>query len=79
MTEEKTFEEALSALEQTVARLEQGQLPLDEALDCFEVGVASANLCRKKLKAVESRIEALMKDANGSLFTEPLAPQGEQD
>lgn len=78
MTKETTFEQALANLEAAVTRLEQGQIPLDEALDCFERGVANANLCRKKLKAVESRIEVLMKDRDGMLFTEPLSGQEEQ-
>lgn len=72
MTKEITFEQALKNLEDAVARLEKGQMPLDEALDCFEVGVQSANLCRKKLQAVESRIEILMKHADGSLAVEPF-------
>ncbi len=70
MAEEKTFEQALAELENAVSRLEGGQMPLDEALDCFEVGVECANLCRKKLKAVESRVEVLMKDVSGEYSTE---------
>jgi exodeoxyribonuclease VII small subunit len=73
MPEKTTFEKALKNLEEAVARLEKGQMPLDEALDCFETGVRSANLCRKKLQAVESRIETLIKKVDGSLVTEPFA------
>lgn len=72
MAKEKSFELALKGLEEAVARLEQGQIPLDEALDCFEAGVQSANLCRKKLQAVEARIETLMKRPDGSFVTEPF-------
>ena len=79
MTEEKTFEQALSELEEAVSKLEEGQIPLDEALDCFEAGVQSANLCRKMLKDVESRIEVLMKDASGDYETAPLKFAGEED
>ena len=61
MSEDTTFEKALKNLEEAVARLEKGQMPLDEALDCFEAGVQSANLCRRKLQVVESRIEILTK------------------
>ena len=64
MPEEMTFEQALKSLEEAVAQLEKGQMPLDESLDCFEAGVQSANLCRKKLQAVESRIETLMKNSD---------------
>lgn len=72
MPKEITFEQALKSLEDAVARLEKGQIPLDEALDCFEAGVKSANLCRKKLQAVEARIETLIKSSDGSFVTEPF-------
>lgn len=79
MSKEMTFEQALKSLEDAVARLEQGQVPLDEALDCFEAGVQSANLCRKKLQAVEARVETLMKTAEGSFVTEPFASHTDED
>lgn len=79
MAEETTFEQALKSLENAVAQLEKGQMPLDESLDCFEAGVQSANLCRKKLQAVETRVEALMKHADGSFSTEPFGPDDDQD
>ena len=72
MPEEKTFEQALKSLEEAVCQLEKGQMPLDEALDFFEAGVQSANQCRKKLQAVEARIETLMKKTDGSFVTEPF-------
>ena len=79
MPEEMTFEQALKSLEEAVAQLEKGQMPLDESLDCFEAGVQSANLCRKKLQAVESRVETLMKNADGSFTTEPFGEDDGQD
>ncbi len=79
MPEDMTFEQALKNLEEAVARLEKGQMPLDESLDCFEAGVQSANLCRKKLQAVEGRIETLMKNTDGSFTTEPFGEHDDQD
>lgn len=79
MPEDSTFEQALKNLEEAVSRLEKGQIPLNEALDCFEVGVQSANLCRKKLQVVEARIETLMKKADGSFRLEPFAENPNQD
>jgi len=79
MPEEMTFEQALKSLEEAVAQLEKGQMPLDESLDCFEAGVQSANLCRKKLQAVESRVETLMKNADGSFTTETFGQDDDQD
>jgi len=79
MSEETTFEQALKNLENAVARLEKGQMPLDEALDCFEAGVQSAKLCRKKLQAVEKRIEMLTKGSDGELLKEAFSGSDEQD
>ena len=79
MPEEMTFEQALKSLEEAVAQLEKGQMPLDESLNCFEAGVQSANLCRKKLQAVEARIETLMKNTDGSFSTEPFGEYDGQD
>ncbi len=79
MPEEMTFEQALKSLEEAVARLEQGQMPLDEALDCFETGVQGANLCRKNLQAVKARIETLLKNADGSFSTEPFGGREDQE
>ncbi len=79
MSQEITFEKALQQLEEAVAKLEKGQMPLDEALDCFERGVQSANLCRKQLQAVESRIETLTKDSSGRFATTSFAVAEQQD
>ena len=79
MPEKTTFEQALKNLEEAVARLEKGAMPLDDALDCFESGVQSANLCRKKLQTVESRIETLMKKVDGSLVAEPFGQDQNKD
>ena len=79
MSKEMTFEQALKNLAEAVARLEKGQIPLDEALDSFEAGVQSANLCRKKLQAVEARIETLTKNNDGSFTTEPFGDNDGQD
>lgn len=68
---EKTFEEALAALEAAVDRLESGELSLEEALLCYETGVQNALLCRQRLQGVEARVELLLKERGGSLRTEP--------
>jgi exodeoxyribonuclease VII small subunit len=79
MPKETTFEHALKSLEEAVARLEKGQMPLDDALDCFEAGVQNVNLCRKKLQAVEARIETLMTSSDGSFTTEIFGGHEDRD
>lgn len=72
MSEKISFEGALKSLEDAVEKLEKGQMPLDEALDCFEAGVRSANICREKLQAVEHRIKVLTKNSEGKLVFSDL-------
>ncbi len=78
MAKPPTFEQSLKTLEDAVSRLEKGQLPLDEALACFESGVRSAGHCRELLREVESRVEVLLKDGAGNLKTAPFAADSEE-
>lgn len=79
MARQPTFEQSLKALEDAVSRLEKGQLPLDEALACFETGVKGASRCRELLRDVEARVEVLLRDSAGTLRVEPLAPDNDED
>lgn len=57
-----SFEEILERLERVVARLEQGDAPLEDALSTFEQGVALSRLGNKRLDAAERRIEQLLQN-----------------
>ncbi len=61
MAEEKdiAFEEAMNSLENIVASLEKGDVPLDKSLELFEEGVALVKLCTKKLEAAEKKVRIL--------------------
>jgi len=59
MAEPKTFESSLSELESRVARLERGDLELEEALRLFEEGVALVRECHEKLDTADARILAV--------------------
>ncbi len=63
--EELGFEDALTALEERVRRLEAGSIPLDEALRVFEEGVSLARTCHERLSAAEQRIAALAHGRGG--------------
>lgn len=62
---EKTFEASLAELEEIVAKLEGGDLPLEESLELFEKGIRLSRECRERLIKAERRIEKLMKDGDG--------------
>jgi exodeoxyribonuclease VII small subunit len=63
---EPTFEEAQAELEQIVARLEQGQASLDEAIKLWERGEELYAFCRARLDAAEGKVEELARRAEES-------------
>ncbi len=64
------FEDALKRLEEIVSRLEKGELALEESLALYEEGIKLSRLCHAKLEEAESRIELLVKDAQGGLVAD---------
>jgi exodeoxyribonuclease VII small subunit len=59
---EGSFEEDLSRLDDIVKALEEGDLPLDEAVKLFKEGTTLAKRCSKKLNEAESRIEKIVEE-----------------
>ena len=77
---EKAFEEALGELEEIVNRLEEGDLPLEEALQLFEEGVKLSRYCHTKLDEAQKRVEIVLKDESGKMTTRPFEPaEGGED
>ncbi len=54
------FEQSLDELEALVARMEQGELGLDESLAAFERGVALYRNCQGALDQAELRVRKLL-------------------
>ena len=65
------FEQALKELESLVERLEQGDVPLDEALRTFERGVALTRHCQACLQAAQQKVEILL-NRSGQPQVEPF-------
>jgi exodeoxyribonuclease VII small subunit len=74
MSETKpSFESSLDQLQQTVKRLESGELGLEQALKCFEEGVKLTRSCQEYLATAEQRIEVLTRaSADGKVETQPF-------
>lgn len=74
------FEKAMSELEETVRRLEAGDLALEDSLAAFEKGIALVRSLHARLDAVQMRIEELTQ-AGGEPSLVPVAspPDGEDD
>jgi exodeoxyribonuclease VII small subunit len=54
-----SYEAALAELEQLVARIESGQMPLDQLLQGYQRGAELLQFCRDRLQAVEQQIQVL--------------------
>ncbi|NNU84435.1 exodeoxyribonuclease VII small subunit [Geobacillus sp. BMUD] len=76
MSEEKemTFEEAMKKLEKIVEKLEEGNVPLEEAIAFFQEGIKLSKLCHDKLQHVEKQLEYMLRE-DGELV--PFSPEEE--
>lgn len=62
MTIEKkiSFEDAMTNLEQIVDKLEEGDVPLEEAIIIYKEGMELSKLCHDKLKTVEEQLTQII-------------------
>jgi exodeoxyribonuclease VII small subunit len=67
------FEASMAELEGVVGRLEQGELPLEEALAAFERGIALTRACQQALREAEQKVEVLTARADGEPALAPFA------
>ncbi len=70
-TDELGFDEVIEHLRAVVARLEHGNLSLEESLQAYEQGVGLARRGHTLLDNVEKRVEVLVRGAGGD-GVEPL-------
>lgn len=57
-----SFEEAMNELESIVKQLEQGNLPLDQALTAFKKGIELSQYCQTSLNKAEAMVAKMMTD-----------------
>lgn len=64
MTDHKelSFEQAMEKLEGIVERLEEGDVPLEEAITYYKEGMELSKLCHNKLKHVEDQLTQILTD-----------------
>jgi len=60
--ENLSFEEATQELEAIVQQMEQGDLPLEQALKAFERGVQLARHSQKTLQEAEQKVKVLTQE-----------------
>jgi exodeoxyribonuclease VII small subunit len=64
-----SFDKNLKELDEILAQLEEGKLPLNEALSAFELGVALLKESREFLDKAEQRVTLLTQDGEEVPFT----------
>jgi exodeoxyribonuclease VII small subunit len=72
MIEERTFEELYCELEETVRKLEAGDLALAESLALFEQSIKLAEQCNSLLDRAELRVRQLVQAPDGGLSDQPF-------
>lgn len=68
------FEHSLDELEQLVARMEGGELSLEESLTSFERGIGLYRHCQQSLEQADLRVRLLL-DPDAPDDAEPFEPE----
>ncbi|QDX93559.1 exodeoxyribonuclease VII small subunit [Brevibacillus laterosporus] len=68
---ELLFEEAMQRLEEVVRQLEEGDVPLEKAIDLYQEGIQLSRQCATKLDVIEAKVIQLL-DQDGSISERPF-------
>ncbi|WP_078545831.1 exodeoxyribonuclease VII small subunit [Litchfieldia alkalitelluris] len=60
--EKVSFEDAMKKLEDIVSKLEEGDVPLEQAINYFQEGMKLSKLCHDKLQNVEKQMDQILKE-----------------
>ena len=58
----KTFEQAMSRLEEIIAALENNQISLEKSVDLFQEGIKLSKICSDKLAGIEDKVAKILVD-----------------
>lgn len=67
--ENKTYEEAVSRLEEIVQLLEKNEVPLEESINLFQEGIELSQYCNKKLENIQNKVAKIYEDGELKDFT----------
>ncbi len=67
-----SFEDSLKQLETIIAKLEKGDLPLEESVRLFEEGIRLSDACKTDIESAEGKVQILLKQKDGSRKAEPF-------
>lgn len=69
-----TFEERLQQVEALIAKMESGEMPLEEAMQQYEAGLNALNALEKELMAAQQRLTVL-RQQSGEDIEVPMEEQ----
>lgn len=69
-----TFEERLQQVEALIAKMESGEMPLEEAMQQYEAGLNALNALEKELTAAQQRL-TLLRQQSGEDIEVPMEEQ----
>lgn len=70
---ELSFEESLAKLEAIVARMEQGDVDLQELMANYSEGIKLSETCLKALDCAEKAMDMMVGEKNGQITEQELA------
>jgi exodeoxyribonuclease VII small subunit len=72
-SEERSYDQLVAGLEGCVRELEEGKLPLEQAIERFKEGVALVKLAEQRLQAAEGQVNLLLRGEDGQDRKEAFA------
>lgn len=66
--EELSFELAMEQLEEIVEKLEEGEVPLEKALQFYQKGMELSKYCHDTLQKAENQLTKMMTDEGEKAF-----------
>ena len=69
---QQTFAEAMTALEEIVHQLEQGDVPLENAIDLYKQGMELSQFCHSKLQNAEEQLISIVQETGEVEAFDPL-------
>ena len=66
----------MQRINEVVAEMEEGNLPLETLITRYEEGVGLVKMCQEKLDSAEKRIQIITRNARGTAELKDFDPDG---
>ena len=70
-----SFEDAILGLEESITKMESGELTLDSSIEEFEKALGYIKLCESKLSAAKNRVRMLTETKDGTVTDVPFTEE----